>query len=598
MYGVNFMRSRTALTAGAALFLAGLISIPDSSPSQSAKEQQAEQSAARQAEQPYTERIDLSMYQRIMNEGFNHSRIMEYASALVDDIGERLTGSPNALKANNWARDQFTAMGCANSHLESWGDFGQGWQQLNTWVRMVSPDIAVFIAQAQPWTPSTNGPVTGDVVNVVINRERDMEQYKGKLAGKIVLFGPMRPVPHVEQPLWTRLTDEQLDAMTKYPRPSGGFAHPEAANSDAQVMLFLAKVDQFFADEHVAAVILPSRPRQDGGASGGTFVDDYYGQGPGASMPGQPGKVPVVKMAIENYGRMYRLLQANVPVRVQIDVETKFFGEQQGYNTIAEISGTDPDLKDQVVMLGGHLDSWAAGTGATDNGAGTVVTMEAMRILTALHVHPRRTIRAALWTGEEEGELGSLGYARKHLGVIPLDKPEEREIPVYLRSPSGPLTLKPDQKLISVYFNYDDGSGRIRGIQTEGDVALVPIFEQWIAPLKNLGVTAVSLRSSGATDNINFDAVGIPGLNFIQDPLDYNTRSHHTNMDVYEELSPDDLKQAAVVEAVFVYDAAMRDELLPRNALVMNPTAPIGESAEPTPLPGVFPDATPAAKPH
>jgi Zn-dependent M28 family amino/carboxypeptidase len=223
--------------------------------------------------------------------------------------------------------------------------------------------------------------------------------------------------------------------------------------------------------------------------------------------------------------------------------------------------------------------------------------MEAMRILAALHVHPRRTIRAALWTGEEEGELGSLGYAREHLGTIPfLDTPEQRQIPVYLRSPGGSLTLKPEQKLISVYFNYDDGSGRIRGIQTEGDIALVPIFQQWIRPLKDLGVTAVSMRGGGATDNINFDAVGVPGLNFIQDPLDYDTRAHHTNMDVYEELSPDDLKQAAVVEAIFAYDAAMRDRLLPRNALVINPTAPIGETARPKPLPGVFPDAVPPAK--
>lgn len=594
------MRSRTTcISTSAALVLVILSSGVQNSHSLAAQEPQAEPPAAWRAEQPYTEKIELSMYQRIINEGFNDSHIMEYGSALADDIGERLTGSPNALKANKWAQQQFTAMGCSNAHLESWGNFGQGWQQLNTWVRMVFPDYAVFIAQAQPWTAATNGPVTGDVVNVDIENEQDMDRYKGKLAGKIVLFGPMRPVPPVDKPLWLRLTDEQLEAMTIYPRPSEPPAHPEAANADAERMLLMAKVDQFFADEHVAGVILPSRARQNGGASGGTFVDDYYGQGPGPSLPGQPGKVPVVKMAIENYGRMYRLLEAHVPVRVQMDVETKVTGEQQGYNTIAEIPGTDPNLKDQVVMLGGHLDSWAAGTGATDNGAGTIVTMEAMRILAALHVHPRRTIRAALWTGEEEGELGSLGYAREHLGTIPfLDTPEQREIPVYLRSPGGPLSIKPEQKLISVYFNYDDGSGRIRGIETQGDIALEPIFEQWIAPLKDLGVTTVSLRSSGETDNINFDAVGIPGLNFIQDPLDYDTRAHHTNMDVYESLSPDDLKQSAAVEAIFVYNAAMRDQMLPRNALVTNLTAPIGETAEPAPLAGVFPDAVPQPKSH
>jgi hypothetical protein len=503
-------------------------------------------------------------------------------------------------------------MGCANSHLESWGDFGQGWQQLNTWVRMVSPDYAVFIAQAYPWTAATDGAVTGDVVNVIINREQDIDRYKGQLAGKIVLFGPMRPVPPVDQPLWLRRSDEQTQAATQYPgqRPAaarpgaanaGAPRQPEAPNAEALHMELMAKVDQFLADEHVAGVILPSGTLQNGGASGGTFVDAYYGQGPGASMPGQLGKVPVVVMAIENYGRMYRLLQAHVPVRVQMDVETKVTGEQQGFNTLAEIPGTDPDLKDQVVMIGGHLDSWIAGTGATDNGAGTIVTMEAMRILNALHVHPRRTIRAALWTGEEEGELGSWGYIREHFGGYPLSSaPEEQDWPLYMRLPGGPVTLKPDQKLLSAYFNYDDGSGRILGLALQGDAALEPIFEQWIAPLKDLGVTTLNLRTTGSTDNVHFKDVGLLGLNFMQDPLDYGTRSHHTNMDVYEELSPDDLKQSAVVEAILAYDVAMRDQLLPRIPLVTNPTEPsdaIGRgAAPPKPLPGVFPDAMPPAK--
>lgn len=542
--------------------------------------------------QPAVEKINLDMYQRIMNEGFNDSHVMDYASALDDDIGQRLTGSPSVKKAEKWAVDQFTAMGCVNAHTESWGDFGLGWQQNNTWVRMVSPDPAVFIAQATPWSPSTSGPVTGDVVQVNIQDDKDFDQYKGKLAGKIVLMGKMRPVPPVTKPLWTRYTDEQLAAMTVYPPPPS----PRAGQIQKFIQAYLKrralldKIGQFFADEHVAAVILPSRDGRDGGGSGGTFFDDGGSLSTKPYTEGHQAKVPSVVMAIENYGRMYRLLKANVPVKVQMDVETQFTGEQQADDVIAEIPGTDPNLKDQVVMVGGHLDSWIAGTGATDNGAGSVVTLEVMRILNALHVHPRRTIRAALWTGEEEGIYGSRGYVSNHFGSFPLSNaPDQLKLPKWLRKPGGPLTIKPEQKLISGYFNVDNGSGKIRGVYLQGNAAVAPIFTAWIAPLKGLGVTTITMRNTGGTDHLSFDAVGIPGFQFIQDPLDYETRTHHSNMDVYEELSPSDLKQAAVVEAIFVYNTAMRDRMLPRKPL---PTPkPMFNLEGPKPLPGVFPDA-------
>ncbi|MGC1873199.1 MAG: M20/M25/M40 family metallo-hydrolase [Acidobacteriaceae bacterium] len=539
--------------------------------------------------QPAQETIDLGMYQRIMDEGFNHSHVMDYASALDDDIGPRLTGSPNMAKANEWTKNQLTAMGCANAHLESWGDFGMGWQQLNTWVRMVSPDTAVFIAQATPWSPATNGPVTGSVVHLNIHDEKDIDQYKGKLAGKIVLLGDMRPVPPVDKPLWTRYTDAELEAMTVYPRPGGGIP----PNLKKRLTAYLKRRElmgmlmQFLANEHIAAVILPSRDGADGGGSGGTFFDD----GPGSYEPSKKTKIPVVVMAIENYGRMFRLLEANVPVTVQMDVETKFTGDnEQGYNTIAEIPGTDPQLKDQVVMVGGHLDSWIAGTGATDNGAGAVVAMEVMRILNALHVQPRRTIRVALWSGEEEGLYGSRGYVKNHFGSYPISTaPDQMKLPEWLRKPAGPLTVLPEQKLVSGYFNLDNGSGKIRGVYLQGNAAVAPIFAAWIAPLKSLGVTTLTMRNTGGTDHLSFDAVGIPGFQFIQDPLDYETRVHHSNMDVYEELSPSDLKQAAVVEAIFVYNTAMRDQMLPRKPL---PTPkPMFDFSTPKPLPGVFPDA-------
>jgi Zn-dependent M28 family amino/carboxypeptidase len=250
-------------------------------------------------------------------------------------------------------------------------------------------------------------------------------------------------------------------------------------------------------------------------------------------------------------------------------VETKFTGDHEhGYDTVAEIPGTDPQLKEQVVMVGGHLDSWIAGTGATDNGAGTLVAIEVMRILTALHVQPRRTIRIALWSGEEEGLFGSRGYVKEHFGFAPLSTaPDQAALPEFMRRAAGPLEIKPEQRLISGYFNLDNGSGKIRGVYLQENAAVAPIFSQWMAPLKDLGVTTLTMRNTGGTDHLSFDAVGIPGFQFIQDPLDYETRTHHSNMDVYEELRPADLRQAAVVEAIFVYNAAMRDQMLPRKPL-------------------------------
>ncbi|MGA7317138.1 MAG: M20/M25/M40 family metallo-hydrolase [Silvibacterium sp.] len=539
--------------------------------------------------QPSVEAIDLGMYARIREEGLQHSHIMEYGSALADAIGPRLTGSPNLSKANAWTRDQLTAMGCVNAHLDDWGEFGMGWQQLNTWVRMTSPDTAVFIAQATPWSPGTNGPVSGDAVWVNIQDEKDFDQYKGKLAGKIVFLGEMREVPPVDKALFERYTDKELEELAEYP-----VSDRAAADMQARIKAFLQrtrlvdKIAQFLADEKAAGVIRPSRDGKNGGGSGGTIFDDN-----GAALGRTPYKresvvkVPVVVMAIESYGRVYRLLQAHVPVTIEMDVETKFTGDNEhGYNTIAEIAGTDPNLKEQVVMVGGHLDSWIAGTGATDNGAGTIVAMEVMRILKALNVQPRRTIRIGLWTGEEQGLFGSRGYVKEHFGFAPpLTTPDQQALPEFLRA-TGPLELKPDQKLISGYFNVDNGSGKIRGIYLQQNAAVSPIFAQWMAPLRDLGVTTITMRNTGGTDHLSFDAVGIPGFQFIQDELDYESRTHHSNQDVFERLQPGDLKQAAVVEAIFVYNAAMRDQMLPRKPL---PRPELRQQQKP--LPGVFPGA-------
>ena len=550
--------------------------------------------------QPATETLDLAMYQKIRDEGLNHSHVMEFATALTDGIGPRLTASPNAMKANEWTRDTLTKIGLENAHLEDWGEFGMGWQQLNTWARMVTPDTAVLIVQATPWSPSTNGPVTGDVVAVTIADDKDFDKYKGKLEGKVVLYGAMRDVPPVDKALFDRYTEKELEDLAEFTvNANAGGVPPEMQarlRTYMERMRMIDKVAQFFADEKVAAVIEPSRDARNGGGSGGTIFDDN-----GATLGRTPYiaekkvKVPVVVASIESYGRLYRLTQAHAPCSVEVNVETKFTGDHEhAFDTVAEIPGTDPKLKDQVVMLGGHLDSWIAGTGATDNGAGTIVAMEAVRILKSLDIKPRRTIRIALWTGEEQGLFGSKGYVSQHFGSAKTSTaPDQMALPEFMRRAAGPLEVKPEQKLISGYFNVDNGSGKIRGVYTQGNAAIAPVFAQWIAPLRDLGVTTITNRNTGGTDHLSFDAVGIPGFQFIQDELDYETRRHHSNEDVYEGLQAADLKEIATVEAIFVYNAAQRDQMLPRKPL----PNPEQEQKMREPLPGIFPGASaPEAK--
>jgi carboxypeptidase Q len=518
--------------------------------------------------QPTTENLDYTMYQRIRDEGLAHSHVMEFASALADGIGPRLTGSPNLKRANEWTRDQFSAMGCSNAHLEDWGEFGMGWRQLNTWVRMSAPDTAVFIAQALPWSPSSHGPINGRAVWMDAKDEKDLEKYKGKLSGKIVLFGEMREVKAVDKALFERRDEANLKQLAEYPVHVG--QQEDFFQTFIKRLEFREKVGQFLAAEHAAGVVVPSRDGRNNGGSGGTIFDDGgSGMGWFTYKREHAEALPIVVMAIENYGRIYRLLKANVPVTVEMDVETEFTGDHEhGFDTIAEIPGTDPKLKDEVVMVGGHLDSWASATGATDNGAGTVVAMEVMRILNALKVQPRRTIRVGLWTGEEQGEFGSYGYVKQHFGFVPLSTdPEQLKLPDFLRKPAGAVQLKPEQQKISGYFNVDNGSGKIRGIYLQENASVGPIFEQWMEPLKDLGVSTLTMRNTGGTDHEAFDSVGVPGFQFIQDALDYGSRTHHSNMDTYERLQPDDLAQAAVVEAIFVYNTAMREQMLPRKPL-------------------------------
>jgi carboxypeptidase Q len=546
-------------------------------------------SHAADVQQPSTESIDLNAYNAIREEGLQHSHVMDYAGGLIDGIGPRLTGSPNMAKANAWTRDQLAKMGCVNAHLEDWGEFGMGWQQLNTWVRMTEPDTAVFVAQASPWSLSTNGPVTAQAVSVVVNEAADMAKYKGKLSGKIVLLGVMRDVPVPDKPFFERYSDKDLKDLEALSL--------ESAQEDTQARMeryvkrikLVSELVAFLAEEKVVAVIIASRDGHDGGGTGIIFDDNGadLGRTPYHRDTAMP--FPVVVAQIESYGRVFRLLEHHVPVSLEMDVETRFSGDHEhGFDTLAEIPGTDPALKDEVVMVGGHLDSWISGTGATDNGAGSIVAMEVMRILNALKVKPRRTIRIALWSGEEEGLFGSLGYVAQHFGSFHRSTaPDQMQLSEYSRKPAGPLTLKPEQKLISAYFNVDNGTGRIRGIYTQGNAAVDSIFAQWMVPLKDLGVTTISNRDTGGTDHLSFDEVGIPGYQFIQDPMDYMTRTHHSNMDTYERLQATDLKQLAVVEAIFVYNAAMREQMIPRKPL---PHPELMEQ-QTKPLPDLYPTA-------
>jgi len=543
--------------------------------------------------QPATENLDLNMYQKIREEGLEHSHVMEYASALTDGIGPRLTGSPNLKKANEWTRDQFTSMGCTNAHLEDWGEFGMGWRQLNTWVRMSAPDTAVFIAQSLPWSPSSNGAKSGQAIWIDAKDEKDLEKYKGKLADKIIFFGEMRDVKPVDKPLFERRDDANLKSTVEFPIHVG--QHEDFFASFIKRLEFREKAGKFFADEHAIGVVVPTRDGRNNGGSGGTIFDDGgSGMGWFTYKREHVEPLPIVVMAIENYGRVYRLLKANVPVTVEMDVETEFSGDHEhGFDTIAEIPGTDPKLKDEVVMVGGHLDSWASGTGATDNGAGTVVAMEVMRILNALKVQPRRTIRVGLWTGEEQGEFGSYGYVKQHFGYVPLSEaPDQVKLPDFLRKPAGAPVIKPEQAKISGYFNVDNGSGKIRGVYLQQNAAIASIFQQWIAPLGDLGVSTISMRDTGGTDHEAFDSVDVPGFQFIQDMLDYGSRTHHSNMDVYERLQAEDLAQAATVEAIFVYNTAMRDQMLPRKPM----PHPELKEKQTAPLKNVMPGAEKAAE--
>jgi hypothetical protein len=521
---------------------------------------------------PNTESVNWEIMSQIRNEGFHNSKVMEIEGQLTDVIGPRLTGSPNMKRANEWTRDQFREWGLVNSHLESF-PFGRGWSNSYTEVRMVVPQETPVLAYPKAWTVSTNGILRAPAVKAKLATKEDLDKYKGQLGGRIVLNGDMREIKPQSEAALVRYDDKKLSEIAQYEIPS---EKPRFNREEiAQRIAFQKTLNQYLMDEHVAAIIDPSRA----GEAGLVFV-----QGGASYEPNTPTGVPALVMAIENYGRITRLLDRNIPVELELDIRNTFYdSDPNAYNTVAEIPGSDK--KDELVMLGAHLDSWHAGTGATDNAAGSAITMEAIRILKALGMKPRRTIRVALWSGEEEGLLGSAAYVKEHFGshVAPTD-PKELAMPEWLRKNDTPVTLKPEQSKVSAYFNVDNGTGKIRGVYLQENEAVEPMFGAWMQPFHDLGMTTLTMRNTGGTDHESFDEIGIPGFQFIQDPVEYMSRTHHSNADVYERIQRDDMMQAAVILAAYVYDAAMRDNMLPRKPL-------------PKLAPATSPDASPPAQP-
>jgi carboxypeptidase Q len=498
---------------------------------------------------------DLTMVGRIRDEGFRNSKVMATAQSLTDTLGARLTGSPNAKRANEWTRDKLTEFGLANAHLEPFV-FGRGWTSDACSVRMVAPDVEQLYALPKAWSAATNGPTRGKVVKVKIDTKEDADKYKGKLAGAILLIADVKEMKPQEKPYLSRYDEKSLAA-------EGDYAIP-AARDAQRTKDFIHRLErrkliaQFATDEKVAAIV--DIGSGEGGVfrvqQGGTWRDD------------EPIGPPIVGLAPEQYNRIVRLVDAGTPVELEVDVHARFFDDRTAYNTVAEIPGSDK--KGEVVMMGAHLDSWHTATGATDNAAGCAVIMEAARILKALGVTPRRTIRVALWTGEEQGLYGSRAYAAEHFGKLSEVKdPDQLKLPAWARTERGRTLAesKPELAKVSAYFNVDNGSGKIRGIYAQENAAAAPLFEAWFTPLHDLGVTTVTMRNTGSTDHVSFDELGIPGFQFIQDDLEYETRTHHTNWDTYERLQRDDLMQAAVVVASTVWEAANRAEMMPRKPL-------------------------------
>ncbi len=546
-------------TAFLVLFMSALVALPAAQPA---------------------EKLDYAAIGQIRDEGLNRSQAMDTLFWLTDRHGPRLTGSPAVNEAAAWTMKRMTDWGLANVHKEEW-DFGRSWSLVRFSAHLVDPQVQPLIGLPKTWSIGTEGAVTAEVVRATATTEAELAKYKGQLKGKIVLSQPSRAVRMLEGPFIVRMDGELAKEAETTPIPAargrggrGGDAAggrgadpagaPAAAAADdpnaeqpagrgGAAGQFQQRLLQFYKEEGVVAVFDRGSDADTANMGSGLSVNQQRPDG-GTIFPGSvnrtaPATVPQVTLAVEHYNRMIRLIEHNVPVKVELDLKVQFHENAKGFNIVGEIPGSDPALAGEVVLLGAHFDSHPFATGATDNATGSTAMLEALRIIKTLGLRPRRTIRVALWTGEEQGLLGSRAYVLAHFGD------------------ARTMQLKPEHAKLAAYFNLDNGTGRIRGIWMQGNLAVRPIFEQWITPLKDLGVTILGPRAVASTDHSSFDAVGLPGFQFVQDRLEYNARTHHSNMDTYDRVQRDDLIQQATIAAVFAYNASMRDEKLPRKAL-------------------------------
>ena len=505
-----------------------------------------------------TDKPDASMMQKIRKEGLENSKVMEIAFNLTDKSGNRLTASPGFMRAANYAKETLAGWGILNAMIDPWGEFGKGWELEKSYVALTAPYFKSLSAYPKAWTSGTKGLKSAEVIVVNAKDSVGLEAFRGQLKGKVIVLDLLVTYKPSFKADAIRYTDSALTQMAnaKPQAPRAAINPNDTAALRRQREQFAARGGGGQRGAQSVLNLLKEMAKSEGAvallSSGSVRSHDgtIFAQGGGAYKGNDPENFLDIALGIEDFNTILRLAKAGVPVKMDVDVKTKFQTKDlQGYNVIAEIPGTDPALKEEVVMLGAHLDSWQTATGATDNASGSSVMMEVMRILKTLGIQPKRTIRIGLWSGEEQGLLGSRGYVKKTFGD------------------PATMQLTPAHEKFSSYFNIDNGTGKVRGIYLQGNEACKDIFTQWLAPFNDLGATTVTISNTGGTDHQSFDAVGLPGFQFIQDPIEYDIRNHHSNMDVYDHLIEDDLKQIATVVAAFVYNAAQRDAKLPRKEM-------------------------------
>jgi len=502
------------------------------------------------------ETVDLSLINQIRHEGFDNSQVMDIAWHLTEVIGPRVTGSPAMYRANEWTRDKLTEWGLETARLDEY-QFGRGWDWQSCRVDLLGDAAKSLSAIPQAWTPGTEGPVRGEAILLGAEEEDDLAEFRDQLTGKVVLLNLEKEVEPRDSAPFSRIGAEELHEMHEFeiPRESSEPTWRERMTKRAK---FRRALDRFLHEEGALAIIEHSSRNH-----GILRV-------PRGAQPDDPEQalVPALTMMTEQYNRIVRLVEREKPVELEIEISARFHGDAEApaYNTLAEIRGGKKSR--EIVMIGAHLDSYQAGTGATDNAAGVAVMMEAARILQAIGAEPARTIRVGLWSGEEQGLLGSRAWVEQHVASRPAPTDSASlAVSRSFRKNEGPLSFHEDYDRISVYFNFDNGGGRIRGIHTQENVAVVPIFESWLAPFADLGVETISANNTGGTDHLSFDGVGVPGFQFIQDELDYFPQTHHTHVDTWDHLQREDLMQAAVIVASLAIHAANRADPFPRKPM-------------------------------